>query len=342
MKANVNDIKWEELGFSYIQTDLRFISKWQDGAWDEGQLTADATVQMNESANALHYGQTCFEGMKAYRRKDGQIQLFRPDQNAKRMAKSCQRLLMPSFPEEAFVAAVKAVVKANEHWVPPHESGSTLYIRPYMFATAGSIGVAPASEYTFSIFVMPVGPYFKGGLAPTNFIVSDYDRAASHGTGAVKVGGNYASSFLPGKEAKERNFSDCIYLDPKTHTKIEEVGAANFFAITKDNRFVTPTSPSILPSITKYSLLHLAEHYLHLPVSEEDIEISQLANYQEAGACGTAAVISPIGGIQTSEDNFHVFYSETEVGPITRQLYNLLTGIQFGTETGHEGWIVEV
>lgn len=331
-------LDWENLGFSYIKTDKRFVSYWKDGQWDNGALVSDNQITISEGSPALHYGQSCFEGMKAYRRKDGKIQLFRPDENAKRMCKSCERLLMPSFPEDKFVEAVKQVVAANEAWVPPYESGSTLYIRPYMIGVGDNIGVAPATEYLFSIFVLPVGPYFKGGLAPTNFIVSDYDRAAPQGTGAAKVGGNYASSLMPGKEAKDRQFSDCIYLDPATHTQIEEVGAANFFAITKDDRFVTPKSPSILPSITKYSLLYLAEHALGLEVAEEPIFINQLDDYKEAGACGTAAVISPIGGIQTHDD-FHVFYSETEVGPVTQQLYKLLTGIQFGDVEAPEGWI---
>lgn len=331
-------LDWENLGFSYIKTDKRFVSYWKDGQWDNGALVSDNQITISEGSPALHYGQSCFEGMKAYRRKDGKIQLFRPDENAKRMRKSCERLLMPSFPEDKFVEAVKQVVAANEAWVPPYESGSTLYIRPYMIGVGDNIGVAPATEYLFSIFVLPVGPYFKGGLAPTNFIVSDYDRAAPQGTGAAKVGGNYASSLMPGKEAKDRQFSDCIYLDPATHTQIEEVGAANFFAITKDDRFVTPKSPSILPSITKYSLLYLAEHALGLEVAEKPIFINQLDDYKEAGACGTAAVISPIGGIQTHDD-FHVFYSETEVGPVTQQLYKLLTGIQFGDVEAPEGWI---
>lgn len=331
-------LDWENLGFSYIKTDKRFVSYWKDGQWDNGALVSDNQITISEGSPALHYGQSCFEGMKGYRRKDGKIQLFRPDENAKRMRKSCERLLMPSFPEDKFVEAVKQVVAANEAWVPPYESGSTLYIRPYMIGVGDNIGVAPATEYLFSIFVLPVGPYFKGGLAPTNFIVSDYDRAAPQGTGAAKVGGNYASSLMPGKEAKDRQFSDCIYLDPATHTQIEEVGAANFFAITKNDRFVTPKSPSILPSITKYSLLYLAEHALGLKVAEEPIFINQLDDYKEAGACGTAAVISPIGGIQTHDD-FHVFYSETEVGPVTQQLYKLLTGIQFGDVEAPEGWI---
>lgn len=335
------NIDWKNLGFSYIKTDYRFISYWKDGKWDDGEMTTDNKVHISEGSPVLHYGQSCFEGMKAYRTKDGSINLFRPEENAKRMINSCQRLLMPEFPVEKFVEAAKAVVKANEKWVPPYNTGSTLYLRPYLMGVGDNIGVSPATEYIFSIFAMPVGPYFKGGLTPTNFIVSDYDRAAPHGTGAAKVGGNYASSLLPGKEAHDRNFSDCIYLDPATHTKIEEVGSANFFGITKDNRFVTPKSSSILPSITKYSLLYLAEHHLGMQVEEGDVYIDKLDEFSEAGACGTAAVISPIGGIQHG-DNFHVFYSETEVGPVTRKLYEELTGIQFGDIEAPEGWIVKV
>ena len=335
------NIDWKNLGFSYIKTDYRFISYWKDGKWDDGEMTTDNKVHISEGSPVLHYGQSCFEGMKAYRTKDGSINLFRPEENAKRMINSCQRLLIPEFPVDKFVEAAKAVVKANEKWVPPYNTGSTLYLRPYLMGVGDNIGVSPATEYIFSIFAMPVGPYFKGGLTPTNFIVSDYDRAAPHGTGAAKVGGNYASSLLPGKEAHDRNFSDCIYLDPATHTKIEEVGSANFFGITKDNRFVTPKSPSILPSITKYSLLYLAEHHLGMQVEEGDVYIDKLDEFSEAGACGTAAVISPIGGIQHG-DNFHVFYSETEVGPVTRKLYEELTGIQFGDIEAPEGWIVKV
>lgn len=204
-KKELVDLDWKNLGFSYMKTDYRFISHWKEGSWDEGKLVTENTVTISEGSTALHYGQSCFEGLKAYRTKDGRIQLFRPDENAKRMEKSCERLMMPAFPVERFVDAVKQVVRANEAWVPPYESGSTLYIRPYLIGVGDNIGVKPAPEYIFSIFVMPVGPYFKGGLAPTNFVVSDYDRAAPHGTGAAKVGGNYAASLLPGKLATDRH-----------------------------------------------------------------------------------------------------------------------------------------
>lgn len=332
------DIKWEELGFSYIKTPYRFIAHWQDGAWDEGVLSEDNVLHIHEGSPALHYGQQCFEGLKAYRRKDGNINLFRPEQNSQRMNRSARRLLMPAVPEALFLKGVTETVKANEEYVPPYGTGATLYLRPLLIGVGENIGVHPANEYLFVVFCMPVGAYFKGGLTPTNFIVSDYDRAAPKGTGAAKVGGNYAASLLPGAEAKERNFSDCIYLDPETHTKIEEVGSANFFGITANNEFVTPISPSILPSITKYSLLYLSKERLGMTVIEGDCPIDKLDRFVEAGACGTAAAISPIGGIQNGDD-FHVFYSETEVGPVTQRLYDELIGIQFGDVEAPEGWI---
>ena len=335
------DLDWNNLGFSYIKTDYRYISYYKDGQWDNGALVEDNVLHISEASTALHYGQQAFEGLKAYRCKDGSINLFRPDQNAARFARSCKRLLMPEFPEERFVEAIKEVVRANADWIPPYGTGGSLYIRPLMIGVGDTIGVTPAPEYIFTIFVMPVGAYFKGGLTPTSFVVSEYDRAAPVGTGAAKVGGNYAASLLPGKEAKKRQFSDCIYLDPLTHTKIEEVGAANFFGITKDNQFITPYSPSILPSITKYSLLWLAEHRLGMSVKEADVYVDRLDEFAEAGACGTAAVISPIAGIQNGDD-YHVFYSETEVGPVTRRLYDELVGIQYGDVESPEGWIQKV
>lgn len=334
-------LDWKNLGFSYIKTDYRFIARWKDGKWDNGELTTDSTLHIHEGSTALHYGQQCFEGLKAYRCKDGSINLFRPDQNAKRMQNTCDRLLMPQVPTELFIRACKEVVKANEKWVAPYGTGATLYLRPFVIGVGENIGVRPAPEYLFCVFCCPVGAYFKGGMKPSNFLVTDYDRAAPHGTGGVKVGGNYAASLLPHELAAKRQFADAIYLDPKTHTKIEEVGAANFFGITRDNKFITPHSDSILPSITKYSLLHLAKERLGMETIEGDVYINELDKFAEAGACGTAAVISPIGGIQYGDD-FHVFYSETEVGPITKRLYDELTGIQFGDVEAPEGWIVKV
>lgn len=340
------DIDWANLGFSYIRTDLRYLSHWKDGAWDAGTLTEDNVLHIAEGSTALHYGQQCFEGLKAYRCKDGTVNIFRPDQNAARMRRSCRRVLMPEVSDEQFIGAVKQVVEANERFIPPYGTGGALYIRPFVIGVGDNLGVRAAPEFIFGVFCVPVGPYFKGGLTPQNFIVSGYDRAAPHGTGAAKVGGNYAASLLPGQQAKQtvidgHHFADAIYLDPETHTKIEEVGAANFFAVTRDGRFVTPKSPSILESITKYSLLWLAERRLNMPVEEGDVFIDRLDGYTEAGACGTAAVITPIGGIQHG-DTFHVFHSETEAGPVTRRLYDELVGIQHGDVPAPDGWIVKV
>lgn len=335
------DIKWSELGFSYIKTDKRYISYWKDGKWDDGQLVEDNRITISEGSTCLHYGQECFEGLKAYSTKDGGIQLFRPDENAKRMQTSCERVMMPKVPIEKFVDACMQVVKANEAWVPPYGSGATLYLRPYVIGIGDNVGVRPADEYIFAIFCTPVGPYFKGGMNPVNFTTTDADRAAPHGTGKIKVGGNYAASLHSHHEAVKRGFADCIYLDPATHTKIDEVGAANFFGITKDDMFVTPKSSSILPSITRISLMQVAKEYLGMEAIEDEVFIDQLDRFKEAGACGTAAVITPIGGIE-HKGNFHVFHSETEVGPVTKKLYNTLYGIQMGDVDAPEGWIYKV
>ena len=340
MTKKVN-IDWDNLGFNYIKTDFRYISTWKNGSWDEGHLTEDNMLNISEASCALHYGQQCFEGLKAYRTKNGDIQLFRPNRNASRLNDSLNKLLMPEIPEEKFIDACMQVVKANEHYVPPYGTGGTLYLRPFVIGVGDNIGVKPAPEYIFCVFCLPVGAYFKGGMTPCNFMIADYDRAAPHGTGGQKVGGNYAASMQPHKIAADRGFADCIYLDPATRTYIEEVGAANFFGITKNNEFVTPKSPSVLPSITKYSLMEIAEKYLNMPVYERKVPIDSLDEFKEAGACGTAAVITPIGGIEYKE-KLHVFYSETEVGPITKELYRILCGIQFGDIEGPEGWIYKV
>ncbi|MBD9631798.1 branched chain amino acid aminotransferase [Pseudomonas sp. T] len=335
------DIDWGTLGFDYIKTDFRYISHWRDGLWDDGKLTEDNTLHISEGSSALHYGQQCFEGLKAYRCKDGSINLFRPDQNAARMARSCARVLMPQVSEEQFIEACKQVVRANERFIPPYGSGGALYLRPFVIGVGDNIGVRPAPEFIFSVFCIPVGAYFKGGMKPHDFVISTYDRAAPNGTGAAKVGGNYAASLMPGAQAKKEGFADCIYLDPATHSRIEEVGSANFFAITHDNEFVTPRSSSVLPGITRLSLMQLAEQRLGLKVVEGDVQIDDLARFKEAGACGTAAVITPIGGIQY-KDNLHVFFSREDVGPVTRRLYEELTGIQKGDVEGPEGWVVKV
>ncbi len=335
------NIDWDNLGFNYIKTDFRYISIWKNGKWDEGKLTKDNTITLSEGSPCLHYGQQCFEGLKAYRTKNGDIQLFRVDENAKRMNKSLNQLIMPEIPEKKFIKACIEVVKANKDYVPPYESGATLYIRPFVIGVGDNIGVKPADEYIFSVFCTPVGAYFKDGLSPVNFMIADYDRAAPRGTGGIKVGGNYAASLKSHLIAVERGFADCIYLDPATNTKIEEVGAANFFGITYNNEFITPKSLSILPSITKYSLMHIAKEYLNLNVYERDVFIDNIDEFKEAGACGTAAVITPIGGIEY-KNKLHVFHSTTEVGPITKKLYDTLYGIQFGDIEAPKGWIFKI
>lgn len=339
--TSVDSIDWNNLGFGYIDTGKKFRAYFKDGKWGQGKIETDKHLTISEASNVFHYGQTCFEGLKAYRTKDGAIQLFRPEENAKRMRQSAERLLMEPYPEEDFVRAIHEVVKANADWVPPYGTGASLYIRPFLMGIGDTVGVAPATEYVFSIFVTPVGAYFKGGLAPAHFLVSDYDRAAPRGTGAAKVAGNYAASLYPGKVAKSQGYADAIYLDPATKTKIEEVGAANFFGITADGEFVTPLSDSILPSITKYSLMELASNRLGLTVVEGDVYVDQLDRFVEAGACGTAAVITPIGSITTGETK-QVFYSETEVGPTIKRLYEELVGIQYGDIDGPAGWVQTV
>ena len=335
------ELNWETLGFDYIETGKAFRAYYKDGQWGPGEITTENTVTISHASPALHLGQQCFEGLKAYRTKDGSVQLFRPDQNGERMMRSADQVMLPPYPVEDFVAAAKAVVKANQEWVPPYGTGATLYLRPFLFGSGAVVGVGPAPEAVFGIYVTPVGPYFKGGLQPADFMVSEYDRAAPRGTGAAKVGGNYASSFQAGKEAKAKQFADAIFLDPATHTKIEEVGSANFFGITHDNVFVTPKSPSILPSITKYSLLYLAKERLGLGTLEGDVYLDKLDQFKEAGAMGTAAVITPVGSI-THQDKEHVFYSETETGPLTKALYEELVGIQFGDKPAPTGWVQSV
>lgn len=332
---------YKDLGFSVQKTNGNYISYYKDGAWDEGRIQKEDTITISAFSTALHYGQQAFEGLKAYRTKDGHIQVFRPQENAKRLQRSCQHILMPVVPIDKFINAIKQVVEVNEDLVPPYGYGASLYLRPYIIGVGPNLGVKAAPEYIFGVLCSPVGSYFKGGLSPQKFIVTDRDRAAPNGTGASKVGGNYAASLWANKHAKMEGYADCIYLDPLTHTKIDEVGAANFFAITKDNKFVTPKSPSILPSITKYSLMHLAKEYLGMEVEEGEVYIDQLSKYKEAGACGTAAVITPIGRIDYGSKN-HVFYSETEVGPVTKKLYDLLTGIQFGDIDGPENWVMTI
>lgn len=336
------NIDWSALGFGYMQTDKRFVANYKDGKWDEGTLTDDATITMSECACVLQYAQTCFEGLKAYTTKDGRIVCFRPDLNAARMKDSCTGLEMPVFPEDKFVEAVKAVVKANKEWVPPYGSGATLYLRPFMFGVNSVIGVKPADEYQFRIFATPVGPYFKGGARPITIRVSDVDRAAPCGTGNIKAGLNYAMSLRNIVDAHNCGFDENMYLDPKTRTKVEETGGANFLFVTKDGKVVTPKSDSILPSITRRSLMIVAEKYLGLEVEQREVKFEELKDFAECGLCGTAAVISPVGKIVDHGEEICFPSGMEEMGPVTKKLYETLTGIQMGTIEAPEGWICEI
>lgn len=324
------DLDWGNIGFNYRITDYRYISNFKDGKWDDGELSTDSNVTINESAGILQYCQEVFEGLKAYRTKEGHIVTFRPDLNAKRMYDSAKRLEMPPFPEERFLEAVDKVVLANEAWVPPFGSGATLYIRPYMFASSPVIGVKPAAEYQFRMFTTPVGPYFKGGAKPITITVSDFDRAAPRGTGHIKAGLNYAMSIHPLMEAHRNGFDENMYLDAATRTYVEETGGANFIFITKDKKVVTPKSNSILPSITRRSLLYVAEHYLGLKTEERPVAFDEVKDFAEVGLCGTAAVISPVGRICRGETVINIPSGMEGMGEITKKLYDTLTGIQMG------------
>ncbi len=333
------NIDWSNIGFGYIPTEKRYVSNFKDGAWDDGVLTEDATVQISECAGVLQYAQTVFEGLKAYTTENGQIVIFRPDLNAERLAQSAKRLEMPVFPEDRFIDAVVKVVEANEAYVPPYGSGATLYIRPYMFGSSSVIGVKPAQEYQFRVFATPVGPYFKGGAKPITIKVSDYDRAAPHGTGGIKAGLNYAMSLHAIVQAHEEGFDENMYLDAATRTKVEETGGANFLFVTKDNKVVTPKSDSILPSITRRSLVHVAKEYLGLEVEEREIYFDEVKDFAECGLCGTAAVISPVGRINDHGNVITFPSGMDEMGPVTKKLYETLTGIQMGRIEAPEGWI---
>ena len=336
------DIDWGNLGFGYVKTDYRFVSNYKNGSWDEGVITEDANIVLNECACVLQYAQTIFEGLKAYTTEDGRIVTFRPDLNGERMEQSAQRLKMPVYPKEKFVEAVKKTVKANEDFVPPYGSGATLYIRPYMFGSDPIIGVKPANEYQFRVFTTPVGPYFKGGAKPITVRISDYDRAAPHGTGHIKAGLNYAMSLYAIVDAHEKGFDENMYLDAGSRTKLEETGGANIIFITKDNKLVTPKSHSILPSITRRSLVQVARDYLGMEVEEREVYLNELSDFEECGLCGTAAVVSPVGKIVDHGKEICLPAGMDSMGPVTKKLYDTLTGIQMGRIEAPEGWIQEI
>ena len=333
------NLDWANLGFGYVQTEKRYVSVYKDGKWDNGTLTEDATVTLNECAGVFQYAQTVFEGLKAYTTEDGHIVTFRPDLNAARMVESAKRLEMPPLPEAQFIDSINQVVKANAAYVPPYGSGATLYIRPYMMGTNPVIGVKPADEYMYRVFVTPVGPYFKGGAKPITIKISDFDRAAPNGTGHIKAGLNYAMSLHAIVTAHEEGYAENMYLDAATRTKVEETGGANFIFITKDGKMVTPKSDSILPSITRRSLMYVAEHYLGMTVEHREVYKDELKDFAEAGLCGTAAVVSPVGKIVDHGTEICFPSGMNEMGPVTKKLYDTLTGIQMGRIEAPEGWI---
>ena len=338
---NKKQIDWSSLGFGYMKTDYRFVANYKNGSWDEGKLTEDENVVMNECAGVLQYSQSCFEGLKAYTTEDGRIVTFRPDLNAQRMKDSCERLEMPVFPVDKWVEAVRMTVKADAAWVAPYGSGATLYIRPYMFGCNAVIGVKPADEYQFRIITMPVGPYFKGGVKPITIRISDFDRAAPHGTGHIKAGLNYAMSLHAIMDAHRNGFDENLYLDPATRTKIEETGGANVLLVKKDGTIVVPKSSSILPSITRRSLVYIAKEILGMKVEEREVLFDEVrkGEFAECGLCGTAAVISPVGRIYDHGTYYEMPDGLHDIGPVMKKLYDTLTGIQMGRIEAPEGWI---
>lgn len=336
------NIDWSSLGFGYIKTPYRFVARYKDGKWSEGELVTDDKIVISECAGVLQYAQTAFEGLKAYTTADGKTVTFRPDLNAERMAQSAARLEMPILPDGMFMRAVEQVVAANREYVPPYGSGATLYLRPYMFGSSPVIGVKPAEEYEFRLFATPVGPYFKGGIKPITIRVCDFDRAAPHGTGHIKAGLNYAMSLHAIVDAHRQGYDENMYLDAATRTYIEETGGANFLFVTKDGKVVTPKSDSILPSITRRSLCYVAEKYLGLTVEHRPVKLSELTNFAECGLCGTAAVISPVGKIVDHGKEICLPSGMDSMGEITQKLYDALTGIQMGSIKAPDGWLYEI
>ena len=338
-KKNIN---WSELGFGYTPTDYRFMAEWKDGSWNEGSLISDSNVTISECAGVLQYAQTCFEGLKAYTQKDGSIVTFRPDLNAERLQRSARRLLIPEISTEMFLRALDETVKANAAWVPPYGTGATLYVRPFLFGSGPILGVAPAPYFQFRLFCSPVGPYFKGGIKPIRICVSDYDRAAPHGTGDIKAGLNYAMSLYAGELAHKNGFSENMFLDAATRTYVEETGGANFLFVTKDGKIVTPKSSTILPSITRRSLVYVAEKYLGIEVIERPVAFEEVSEFSEVGVCGTAAVISPVGEIDDHGRKIMVPSGMDQFGPVLGKLRETLTGIQNGDVEAPEGWIRKI
>lgn len=335
-------LDWGNLGFTYQETEYRFICRHKDGKWDEGTLTKDATVHLNESATVLQYAQACFEGLKAYTTKNGQVVLFRPDLNAKRLQDSCKRLVMPILPVEKFLEGIEKTVRANAKFIPPYGTGATFYLRPCMFGSGATIGIQPSPEYEFRVFGIPVGPYYKGEAKSLVLRTCDFDRAAPHGTGHIKAGLNYAMSLYPIEDAHHQGYDENMYLDAATRTMVEEAGGANFIFVTADNKVITPKSNSILPSITRQSLLHVAKEYLGLEVEEREVPLTELPTFKEAALCGTAAVLSPIQKVVNKGEEISFVGTQNGLGEVTRKLYETLIGIQMCEIEAPEGWIYTV
>lgn len=335
----MKNIDWKQLPFQYYKADYNIRSYYENGKWSDLEISDSEFIELHMASTCLHYGQEAFEGLKAYRGKDNKIRLFRVGENAKRLARSADGILMQKFPEELFIRAVEKVVKLNEEYVPPYGTGATLYIRPLLIGLGPEVGVRPAKKYMFIVFVCPVGPYFRDGFKPVDIMICrDYDRAAPLGTGSYKVGGNYAASLNSLKIAHDAGFATTLYLDAREKKYIDEAGPANFFAIA-GNKYVTPKSKSILPSITNLSLMKLAED-LGMEVEQRSISIDELEKFDEAGACGTAAVITPIRKIIDPEKNkIYEFAKDNNPGEISSKLYQLLVEIQFGDSPDKYGWI---
>ena len=335
----MNSIDWSNLGFAYIKTDYNVRINYRNEKWGEMEVSSDEYLNIHMAATCLHYGQEAFEGMKAFRGKDGRVRIFRIEDNAKRMQSSCEGICMEQLPIARFVEAIKKTVQLNERFVPPYESGAALYIRPILIGTAPRIGVYPGDEYMFVVMVTPVGPYFKEGFKPSPYaILREYDRVAPQGTGRIKVGGNYASGMKAGQHAKKLGYSAVLFLDPKEKKYLDECGPANFFGI-RGTSYITPKSDSILPSITNDSLMVLAEE-IGLTVERRPVPVEELATFDEAGACGTAAVISPVERIDDLDENkSYLIAKEGKAGKYSTALYNKLRAIQYGDEPDKYGWI---
>lgn len=335
------DLDWAHLPFAYMKTDFNVRYTFRDGAWDDGELSDSEHIPLHMAATALHYGQEAFEGLKAFETRDGRVVVFRIEQNARRLADSCRKILMPPVPEELFEKAVFRAINANRRFVPPYGSGASLYIRPLVIGIGPKVGVAPTDEYMFVTFVTPAGPYFKTGFKPVNLIVEHaVDRAATHGVGDVKVGGNYAAGMRASMAAKKAGYTEVLFLDAKEKRYIDESGPANFFGITKDGQYITPLSPSILPSITNKSLVTIAED-MGLNPLRRPIDVEEIFELAEAGCCGTAAVITPVGSITMGDRK--MIYGDGEVPtPTVTAMYERLTAIQRGDVEDRWGWVREV